>query len=123
MNTNRSAPSLKPELRNENQANTLVETWPRNISQLARPRNRSSRKSRFDGGSARSTRIRSRPISDTRPSAPSYSGAAKPWKATFENDRGPARRAIEAGQIMQLACRIQRCGGRRKRVQPESQLK
>src|SRR5436309_6049867 len=67
------------------QASTLVETWPRNISQLARPRNRSSRKSRFDGGSASSTRIRSQPTSDPHASAGVFRRASKPWKRSLGN--------------------------------------
>src|SRR3954469_10801234 len=103
MNTNRTAPSLKPSFRNENQASTLVETWPRNISQLASPRNRSSRKSRFDGGSASSTRIRYRPISDKAPfRAGVFRRAAKPWKGKLENDKGAAKRTIEPGQFVRL---------------------
>src|SRR3954463_6697821 len=89
----------------------LVETWPRNISQLASPRNRSSRKSRFDGGSASSTRIRYRPISDKAPfRAGVFRRAAKPWKGKLENVKGAAKRTIEPGQFVRLACRI-RCGG------------
>ena len=51
-------------LNTEHQDGQGGEKWPMNMSQVAKPRNRSRRRSRLDGASASSTRICLHPRSD-----------------------------------------------------------